>query len=106
MQSTQGWSIGKAVAVVSTIHSHIEPVRSRWPHLPAPAGFEPTGKMLVSSQVVETPLPHAPYSAWSMSRLLSSQGYRRYSVPPLAAYCHCNSLGKKPPSQTQNANAS
>src|SRR5215470_15554438 len=33
-------------------------------------------------------------------------GYWRCSLPPAAAYCHSTSLGRKPPSQMQNAYAS
>src|SRR4051812_31586302 len=86
-------------------HSQTEPAKSSWPHLPAPAGFEPTSRMLVSSQIAETPLPQAPYSAWFVSRL-SPHGYLRSSSAPVAATCHSSSLGRKPPSQAQNANAS
>ena len=59
--------------------------------------------MMLAAEQVELSQPN---DARVASGAASPQGYVRCSVPPAAAKFHSASVGSRPPSQMQNANAS
>src|SRR5262249_27149030 len=105
-QSTHG--VGSDAALQSSAHSQSLPARSACPHAPSPRGDSlPTAfKAPTHDAGPDKPPTLVCMQSNVVDAAGSDHGYARCNVPAAAAYIDSASVGRKPPSQAQNAIAS